>query len=250
MEDAYTEEGQGMVGFLDGEVVLIGNLKLLESYKISVPEGLIHALDIEASAGRTVVWVAEQDQVLGALVIADRIREDAKRTLSAIARLGIQTVMLTGDRQATAERVAGEIGIAEVRAELSPQEKAAFIAEKSEGGGCVAMVGDGTNDAPALALAFVGMAIASGSDVATETAEVTLMRSEVGAVLKALMIGRKTVAKVRQNLFWALFYNVLMIPLAAFGVLSPMIAGGAMAFSSVTVVTNSLLLKSAVREET
>ena len=249
VEDAYTEEGQGMVGFLDGEIVLLGNIKLLESYKVSVPEVLIHALDVEASAGRTVVWVAGRGRVLGALVIADRIREDAKRTLSALAKLGIQTVMLTGDRQATAERVATEVGIAKVRAELSPQEKAAFIAEQGEEGKHVAMVGDGTNDAPALARAFVGMAVASGSDVATEAAEVTLMRSEVDAVLKALTIGRKTVAKIRQNLFWALFYNVLMIPLAAFGVLSPMIAGGAMAFSSVTVVTNSLLLKFAVREE-
>lgn len=247
MEDVYMEEGQGMVGFLDGETVVLGNGKLLAAYGVSVPEALATPLEAEAQAGRTVVWLAQHDTVLGALVIADRIRADARTTIAALAARGIRTVMLTGDRRATAERVAHEVGIADVRAELSPHDKAAFIASAEEQGQSVAMVGDGINDAPALARASVGMAVASGSDVATETAEVTLMRSEVGAVLQALAVGQKTIGKVRQNLFWALFYNVLMIPLAAFGVLSPMIAGAAMAFSSVTVVTNSLLLNWTLR---
>ncbi|MDA8194978.1 MAG: heavy metal translocating P-type ATPase [Thermaerobacter sp.] len=245
--DVYTEEGQGMVGFLAGETVLLGNAKLLNTYGVELPEGLTDAMDAEASAGRTVVWVAEQDTVLGALVIADRVRDDAAATIAALTARGVHTVMLTGDRRATAERVAADVGIAEVRAELAPQDKAAFVAAQEAAGQHVAMVGDGINDAPALARASVGMAVASGSDVATETAEVTLMRSEVGAVLQALTVGQKTIGKIRQNLFWALFYNVLMIPLAAFGVLSPMIAGAAMAFSSVTVVTNSLLLKMSTR---
>ena len=247
VDDVYTEEGQGMVGFLAGKTVLLGNAKLLNTYGVELPAGLTDATDAEASAGRTVVWVAEQDTVLGALVIADRIRDDAKATVSALASRGVRAVMLTGDRRATAERVAADVGITEVRAELAPQDKAAFVAAQEAAGQHVAMVGDGINDAPALARASVGMAVASGSDVATETAEVTLMRSEVGAVLQALTVGQKTIGKIRQNLFWALFYNVLMIPLAAFGVLSPMIAGAAMAFSSVTVVTNSLLLKMSTR---
>lgn len=247
VEDVYTEEGQGMVGFLDGETVLLGNVKLLTAYGLEVPDTLAEEVDRDAKAGRTVVWLGEKEAVLGALIIADRIRADAKATIGTLADRGIRTVMLTGDRRETGERVAQDVGISEVRAELSPQEKAAFIEEQEQQGRMVAMVGDGINDAPALARAYVGMAVASGSDVATETAEVTLMRSEVGAVLQALTVGQKTIGKIRQNLFWALFYNVLMIPLAAFGVLSPMIAGAAMAFSSVTVVTNSLLLKFSTR---
>jgi Cu+-exporting ATPase len=247
VEDVYTEEGQGMVGFRAGETVLLGSPKLLGAYGASIPDALAASVETDAQAGRTVVWLAVQDAVLGALIIADRIRPDARATIQALAARGIRTVMLTGDRQATANRVGHDVGITEVRAELSPQDKAAFIAAAEQAGRSVAMVGDGINDAPALARASVGMAVASGSDVATETAEVTLMRSEVGAVLQALTVGQKTLAKVRQNLFWALFYNVLMIPLAAFGVLSPMIAGAAMAFSSVTVVTNSLLLNWTLR---
>ncbi|MDA8207255.1 MAG: heavy metal translocating P-type ATPase [Thermaerobacter sp.] len=248
VEDVYTEEGRGMVGFLDGATVLLGNSQLLTAYGVELAVDWSEALESDAAAGRTVVWVAEVDQVVGALVIADRIRADAPATIAALSARGIRTVMLTGDRRATAERVAQEVGIAEVQADLAPQDKAAFVAAQEAAGHRVAMVGDGINDAPALARASVGMAVASGSDVATETAEVTLMRSEVGAVLQALTVGQKTIGKIRQNLFWALFYNVLMIPLAAFGVLSPMIAGAAMAFSSVTVVTNSLLLKMSTRE--
>ena len=248
VEDVYTEEGLGMAGFLDGQQVLLGNAKLMANYGVDLPRSLATSLDSEAEAGRTVVWVAENERVIGALVIADRIRADAREAVAALRQRGVETVMLTGDRQPTAVRVAEEVGISEVHAELSPKDKATFVAEKEEIGKYIAMVGDGINDAPALARASVGMAVASGSDVATETAEVTLMRSEVGAVLQALTIGQKTLAKIRQNLFWALFYNVLMIPLAAFGVLSPMIAGAAMAFSSVTVVTNSLLLKFSVKE--
>ncbi len=247
VEDVYTEEGQGMVGFLDGDTVLLGNLKLLEAYGVSAETAMVEQLEVDAARGRTVVWVAEKEIVLGALVIADRLRPDAASTIRALSQRGIRTMMLTGDRKATAERIAQDAGISDVRAGLSPQDKAAIIKEAEQSGHYVAMIGDGINDAPALARAYVGMAVASGSDVATETAEVTLMRSEVGAVLQALTVGKKTIGKIRQNLFWALFYNVLMIPLAAFGVLSPMIAGAAMAFSSVTVVTNSLFLKYSTR---
>lgn len=247
VEDVYTEEGQGMVGFLAGETVLLGNLKLLDSYGVSTEKTLVEQLEADAARGRTVIWLAVNDTVLGALIVADRIRADAASTMQALSNRGIRAIMLTGDGSATAERIAQSVGISDVRANLSPQDKAMAIEQTEQSGHYVAMIGDGINDAPALARAYVGMAIASGSDVATQTAEVTLMRSEVGAILQALTIGKKTIGKIRQNLFWALFYNVLMIPLAAFGVLSPMIAGAAMAFSSVTVVTNSLLLRYSTR---
>ncbi len=247
VEDVYTEEGMGMAGFLDGETVLVGSTKLLDSYGISLPARLQALLLPEEGRGRTVVWVAQENTALGGLVIADRLRPDARATIERLTAQGIRAVMLTGDRTATAQRVAAQLGIGEVHAELSPQDKADWIQAADHGDVRIAMVGDGINDAPALARAHIGMAVSSGSDVSQETADVTLMRSEVGAVLQALAIGRQTIAKIRQNLFWALFYNVLMIPLAALGVLSPMIAGAAMAFSSVTVVTNSLLLNSSKR---
>lgn len=247
LEDVYTEEGQGMVGLLDGGTILLGNLKLLDAYGVSPEPTLVDQLEADAARGRTVIWLAEKEAILGALVIADRVRPDAASTIRALSNRGIRTVMLTGDRNSTAERIAQDVGISDVRASLSPQDKANVIEEAETSGHYVAMIGDGINDAPALARAYVGMAVASGSDVATQAAEVTLMRSEVGAVLQALTIGKMTIGKIRQNLFWALFYNVLMIPLAALGVLSPMIAGAAMAFSSVTVVTNSLFLKYAAR---
>lgn len=243
VEDVYSEEGQGMVGFLDGDTVLIGSQRLLEHYGVTVRPEWQAALESEAAEGRTVIWVAAAERVIGALVIADRIRGDARATVARLVDQGVQVVMLTGDRRATAERVGREVGIPTIRADLTPQQKAEFVAEAEGQGRRVAMVGDGINDAPALARASLGMAVWGATDVAAQTAEITLMRPEVDAVFQALAIGQRTLSKIRQNLFWALFYNVLMIPLAAFGVLSPMVAGAAMAFSSVTVVSNSLLLR-------
>jgi len=247
LEDVYAEEGQGMVGFIDGSPVLLGNEGLLDGFGFSVPREAALRLQTDQEDGRTVVWLAEGEDVLAAFVIADRIRGDARRTVEALKHLGISTMMLTGDRRATAERVAREVGIDTVHAELSPVEKAQWIEREEAASHHVAMVGDGVNDAPALARAYVGMAVAGGSDVAAETAEVTLMRPEVGAVLEALAVGAKTMAKIRQNLFWALGYNVVMIPLAVIGILPPMLAGAFMAMSSVTVVSNSLLLRYSVR---
>ncbi|PSR22980.1 MAG: copper-translocating P-type ATPase [Sulfobacillus acidophilus] len=240
--DVYSEEGQGLVGRLDEETVLIGNEKLLESYEVSIPDEWRAQAAQQSSAGRTVVWLAVGSTVWAALVIADALRPDAQWAVNAMKQQNLSVSMLSGDQSATVRRIAQEVGIDEAHGELSPQDKAHWVQQLEAAGHHVAMVGDGINDAPALARAFVGMAIVSGSDVATQTAEVTLMRPDVGAVLEALTVGRKTMGKIRQNLFWALFYNVVMIPLAILGVLSPMIAGAFMAFSSVTVVTNSLLL--------
>jgi Cu+-exporting ATPase len=240
--DVYSEEGQGLVGRLDEDVVLIGSEKLLEAYDVPLPDEWRAQVASQSSAGRTVVWLAVGSEVWAALVIADALRADARWAVDALKQQNLSVSMLSGDHAATVRRIAQEVGIDDAHAELSPQDKADWVQTLEAAGHHVAMVGDGINDAPALARAFVGMAVVSGSDVATETAEVTLMRADVGAVLEALTVGRKTMGKIRQNLFWALFYNVVMIPLAIFGVLSPMIAGAFMAFSSVTVVTNSLLL--------
>lgn len=248
LEDVYGEDGMGMVGQAGSDAVLLGSEKLLSEYGATPDQVSLDALQPEVEAGRTVVWLAKGDQVLAAFAVADKLRPDAAATIRAIRRRGYAVAMLSGDKHTTAERIGREAGIVEVHGALAPQDKADWIAAQEKRGIRAAMVGDGTNDAPALARAFVGMAIATGTDVARETADVTLMRSEIGAVLDALVIARKTLAKIRQNLFWALLYNVLMIPLAAFGVLSPMIAGAAMAFSSVTVVSNSLLLNLSRKE--
>lgn len=245
VEDVYAEEGQGMVGQWEGQTVLIGNEKLLENYGVSLPPEWANQLLSYAEDGRTVVWLAAEEKVVAAIVILDRIRTDAAQAIKRLKERGYRIMMLTGDKKATALRVAHEVGIDTVWAELSPKDKADHIEAAEAAGEVVAMVGDGINDAPALARAFVGLSVANGTDVATQTAQITLMRPEVGAVWQALGIGQKTMSKIRQNLFWSLFYNILMIPLAAFGVLSPMIAGAAMAFSSVTVVSNSLLLNRA-----
>lgn len=246
--DVYVEEGQGLVGEWNSETVVLGNELLMKAYGVEVPDGIRQRADTESGAGRTVIWLGCGKAVLAVFVVADALRPDAPATVAAMRRRGYAVAMLSGDKDATAAFVAAQAGIDDAHGGLSPKDKAAWVSAAEGQGAKVAMVGDGVNDAPALARAYVGMAVASGTDVARETAEVTLMRSDVSAVYEALSIGRQTMGKIRQNLFWALFYNVLMIPLAAFGVLSPMIAGGAMALSSVTVVTNSLLLNLARRE--
>ena len=244
IEDVYVEDGMGMVGRIGEDTVLLGSDKLLREYGVDLGQEAAALVKSFLDEGRTVVWLARGDRVLGALAVSDAVRPDAEKAVRQLKQRGFRVIMLTGDKSATAHRIAEAVGIDadDVYAELSPREKAARLDDLEKAGEKPAMVGDGVNDAPALARAFVGMAVAGGSDVAAETAEVTLMRPEVSAVLQALRVGRKTMGKIRQNLFWALVYNVAMIPLAAFGVLSPMVAGAAMAASSVTVVSNSLLL--------
>jgi Cu+-exporting ATPase len=225
---------------------MVGSAQLLHDYGVQWPaqwdEGPIAQ---QMTMGATAVYVAYQDELLGVLAIADAVRPDAAETVSRLNKAGYRVSMLTGDRKASALAIARLVGIAEsdVYAELSPLDKSHIVEGWQKAGDSVAMVGDGVNDAPALASAYVGIAVASGSDVAMQTADVTLMRSDIGASWQALKIGQKTMAKIRQNLFWALGYNLVGIPLAAFGVISPALAGGAMAFSSVLVVTNSLALR-------
>lgn len=200
-----------------------------------------------ANDGRTVSWLLRRDgntaAVLGLLAFGDALKASAPAAVRRLHDLGIRTVMLSGDNRGSAEAVARQLGIDTVRAEVLPADKAAAVQALRAEGQVVAMVGDGINDAPALAAADVGIAMATGTDVAMETAGLTLMRGDVRLVADALDVSRRTYATIRRGLFWAFVYNVVGIPLAAFGLLSPVVAGGAMALSSVSVVGNALLLR-------
>ena len=196
-------------------------------------------------AGRTLSWLLELEpapRALGWIAFGDAVKPGAAQLVHRLHAAGIATVLLTGDNRAAAQAAAAQLGIDEVRAEVLPEDKAAALREL-RARGVTAMVGDGINDAPALAAADVGIAMGSGTDVAMHTAGITLMRGDPALVADALAISRRTYAKIRQNLFWAFVYNVVGVPLAAFGLLSPVIAGAAMALSSVSVVSNALLLR-------
>lgn len=242
----YQEPGQGIVGEdSHGQMVLLGNRTLLDAYGVSwAPLGKMQdAINEWEQQGCTVVFVARERDLIGMIAIADQVRDDAKEAIANLRAMGLEVAMLTGDRRAAAQAVARKVGIFRVHAELSPADKAQLVAQWTRRNRRAAMVGDGINDAPALAKAYIGIAVGQGSDIAVETADVTLIRPEVDGIRRAVVVGRQTMAKIRQNLFWALFYNMVGIPLAVFGILSPMIAGAAMAFSSVSVVTNSLALR-------
>ncbi|MDR1280485.1 MAG: cadmium-translocating P-type ATPase [Opitutaceae bacterium] len=232
--------GQGVQGMHDGEAVLLGSPAFLAARGIaSDPE----VLSRFQGQGKTVVGLASGGRLLGWLAAADRLRDTSKAAVARLRGMGIRVVMLTGDNEGTARAIAAQAGIDEFTAGCLPQDKAAQVARLKAGGAVVGMVGDGINDAPALAAADVSFAIGAGSDIAIEAADVVLMRSDLSAVPSAIDLSRATLRKIRQNLFFAFFYNVLGIPLAALGFLNPVIAGAAMALSSVSVVSNSLLLR-------
>ncbi|WP_208984410.1 cation-translocating P-type ATPase [Stappia sp. TSB10GB4] len=234
--------GQGIVADIAGEQVLIGNRRLLETH--AVDTFLVQQIFREFEAqGKTCAGIAIAGRAVGVIAMADTLRAETPTALRRLADMKIETVMLTGDTEAVAKAVAAEAGIARIIAGVAPEGKAETVAELTGKGRTVAMVGDGVNDAPALAAASVGIAMGSGTEVAMETAGVTLMRARPDLVADAIDISRATVRKIRQNLFWAFIYNVVGIPLAAFGLLTPALAGAAMALSSVSVVTNAALLR-------
>jgi len=237
-QDVLTTAGRGLQGEVDGRRVLAGSAGWLGAQGWSAPEA-----DALAAAGRSVVAVVADEKLLGLIGIADPLRASSKAAVARLNRLGIEVVMLTGDNAGTARAVAQEAGIEHFEAEVLPGDKAAAVNKLKAKGRLVGMAGDGINDAPALAAADVSFAMAAGSDVAMQAADITLMRDDLNGVADAISLSRATLSKIRQNLFFAFIYNVLGIPLAALGMLNPVIAGAAMAASSVSVVSNSLLLR-------
>ncbi len=237
-QNVVTTAGRGLSGEVDGRRVRLGSVTWIKEQGWAAPQA-----DALADAGRSVVAVVADDNLLGFIGIADPLRATSRAAVARLNRLGIEVVMLTGDNAGTARAVAHEAGIEHFEAEVLPGDKAAAVNKLRAGGRLVGMAGDGINDAPALAAADVSFAMAAGSDVAMQAADITLMRDDLNGVADAISLSRATLAKIRQNLFFAFIYNVLGIPLAAFGMLNPVIAGAAMAMSSVSVVSNSLLLK-------
>ncbi|MDK2981033.1 MAG: P-type Cu+ transporter [Chloroflexota bacterium] len=236
--------GVGVKANVDGREIQIGSQRLLESLNLSNAAIQKSLEAIEAEAQTAIVAVSD-GQVLGLFGVADAIKDGSRSAIQRLRELGLKTIMLTGDNARTAEVIARQAGLDQFIAEVLPQDKSETIQKLQAEGNVVAMVGDGVNDAPALAQADVGLAIGTGTDVAVASAPITLLGSDLDGVVKAITLSRKTVQKIKQNLFWAFFYNVILIPSAAAGFLNPMLAASAMAFSSVFVVTNSLRLKNA-----
>jgi P-type Cu+ transporter len=239
--------GRGMTARVAGSSLHLGSTRYM--HDLQVDTGAL-AEDAAASEalGHTVSWLAEltpgaAPQLRGLLAFGDTPKASAAQAIHTLQQMGIRTVLVSGDNAGAAQAVARILGVSEVHANVLPEDKAALIEQLKAGGTVVAMVGDGINDAPALAAADVGMAMSTGTDIAMHTAGITLMRGDPALVAQAIDISRRSYAKIRQNLFWAFAYNVVGIPLAALGYLNPVIAGAAMAFSSVSVVSNALLLR-------
>ncbi|MBU6532406.1 heavy metal translocating P-type ATPase [Streptomyces sp. NPDC048405] len=236
--------GLGVQGVVDGHAVLVGREKLLTEWAIGLPRELAEAKVAAEAEGRTAVAVAWDGEARGVVTVADAVKETSAEAIAELRRLGLKPVLLTGDNQRVAESVARAVGIDEVIAEVLPQDKVDVVKRLQSEGRTVAMVGDGVNDAAALATADLGLAMGTGTDAAIEAGDLTLVRGDLRVAADAIRLSRKTLATIKGNLFWAFGYNVAALPLAAAGMLNPMIAGAAMAFSSVFVVTNSLRLRS------
>ncbi|WP_273828713.1 heavy metal translocating P-type ATPase [Pseudomonas sp. SBT1-2] len=236
--------GHGIEGRVDNQHIWLGNRRLCARQGISTEAAEEHLIRLEAD-GKTSMLVGADERLLGVIAVADTIKPEAAEAVAALQASGIKVVLLSGDNHRTAEAVARQVGIGRVIAEVLPDDKAAVIRQLQSDGQVVAMVGDGVNDAPALATADIGIAIGSGSDVAKETGGIILLKNDVRDVVTAIKLSRATMVKIKQNLFWAFIYNSVGIPIAAFGLLNPIIAAAAMALSSLSVIANSALLKRA-----
>jgi Cu+-exporting ATPase len=248
-EDFENIPGRGVKVQSEGRRILLGNRKLMEDFGVDYHPYEERVAGLEAQ-GRTAMMVALDDRIMGAIGVADVAKETSAEAIRELKKMGIEVAMLTGDNRRTAEVIGKQLGIDRILAEVLPEDKAKEVAKLQKEGRVVAMVGDGVNDAPALAQADVGIAIGSGTDVAKESGTIVLIKNDLLDVVAAIQLSKKTMKKIRQNLFWAFGYNAAGIPLAAgilfpffYVLLPPIVAAGAMAFSSVTVVTNAALLK-------
>ncbi|MFD9935618.1 heavy metal translocating P-type ATPase [Streptomyces massasporeus] len=242
-EDFANVPGLGVQGVVEGHAVLVGRERLLSDWAIRLPEGLAGARAAAEGAGRTAITVAWDGEARAVLEVADAVKDTSAEAVGRLRALGLTPILLTGDNEAVARSVAREVGVEEVIAEVLPQDKVDVVKRLQAEGRSVAMVGDGVNDAAALAQADLGLAMGTGTDAAIEAGDLTLVRGDLRAAADAIRLARRTLGTIRSNLFWAFAYNVAALPLAASGLLTPMIAGAAMAFSSVFVVGNSLRLR-------
>lgn len=234
--------GHGIMAMFENTRVLVGTRRLMKKYDVAYNNFEQQLMEYEQQ-GKTAMYIAINNVLSGVIAVADTVKETAKQAIDQLKAADIEVYMLTGDNERTAEAIASQVGITHVIAEVLPEEKADHVKKLQSQGKNVAMVGDGINDAPALAVADIGIAIGTGTDIAIETADVTILGGELTLIPEAILLSKKTMQNIRQNFFWALGYNSLGIPIAAFGLLAPWVAGAAMAFSSVSVVTNSLRLK-------
>ena len=251
VKDFQSVTGKGVMGTYDTRKVLIGNAKLLEDNAVHIDTELMRKAELEQAKGKTVPYVVVDNKLVGFVVIFDAIKATSKSALQALQKKGIHIIMMTGDNAFTAKAVADEIGITDYHSDCLPKDKLDHVERLKNQGETVAMVGDGINDAPALALSDVGIAMGTGTDVAIESSEITLIRGDLNGIVKARNLSEKVLKNIKQNLVFALGYNILGVPIAAgilypfFGILlSPMIAALAMSFSSVSVISNALRLKS------
>ncbi|MBN6190113.1 copper-translocating P-type ATPase [Aneurinibacillus sp. BA2021] len=243
-EDFTNIEGRGVQGVVDGHAVIVGRASLLADWSQHLPAALAEAKAEAESQGKTAIAVGWDGAARGVLVVADTVKATSAQAVAQLVGLGLTPVLLTGDNRAVAEQIAAEVGIDEVIAEVLPADKVAVVRRLQDEGRVVAMVGDGVNDAAALAQADLGLAMGTGTDAAIEASDITLVRGDLRSAADAIRLSRRTLGTIKGNLFWAFAYNVAAIPLAALGLLNPMLAGAAMAFSSVFVVGNSLRLRS------
>lgn len=234
--------GYGIRANINGRELLVGTRKLMGKHEIQIESAEEKMIQLE-SQGKTAMLIAIDGKYAGLVAVADTVRETSKEAIERLKKMGLEVIMVTGDNYRTAQAIAAQVGIEHVRAEVLPEQKAEEVKKLREQGKKVAMVGDGINDAPALAMADIGMAIGTGTDVAMEAADVTLMRGDLKGIADAILMSKKTMRNIKQNLFWAFLYNTAAIPVAAVGLLAPWVAGAAMAFSSVSVVLNALRLQ-------